>query len=304
MSKTTISAGQTSKIVISATLDSVCRIDGTIFFDTARSFVFSRYKPALEQAFAFGLEASPSGSWPAPSSERYLLIIGHTDQVGSTASNQKLSQRRAIATLAVFTIDADSWEELYKTEHWGDKEIIEMFGAVEIRSPSPEEFADLKSNSAKRLDLMQRYLLFLRPDWVPKVSPPISPNVVSMPPSKDPFLGCGFKHPRTNAPGVALEENRRVEFFYFRQSDPLVRQCPTPTIYRSWQATCGKFIKVQIELIDEYSDPYVGPFNLTLPTGIVLQNERTDNKGIWTRDNLPTGLYTVTIAGKSLSLMR
>jgi len=301
----TVSAGQTATVCFSGTSVSVCRIGETILFDTARSFIYPRYKPALEQAFAFGLTRPASGTRPVPKPDQFLLIVGHTDQVGSAAYNQQLSERRARAALAVFTVDANIWEDLFQTERWdrtnGDREIVEMFGALENRSPAPAEITETKNDSAKRFDLMQRYLLFLRPNWLPQESPPISPAMVTSP--SPPILGCGLSHPRRNAPGVAVQENRRVEFFYLRQPDPGVRQCPARAIYRTWQATCGQFITVQIELLDEYGDPYVGPFDLTLPPAGILRNERTDSRGAWTRDNLPAGEYTVTISGQSITLL-
>lgn len=304
----TVSAGQTATARFSGAAIGVCRINGTIFFDTARSFIYSRHKPALEQAFAFGLTRSTSGTGPVPAPDRFVLIVGHTDQVGSAALNQALSERRAQAALAVFTADVTIWESLFQTERWdrtaGDKEIVEMFGALEHRSPSQAEITEIKNVVAKRLDLMERYLLFLRPDWVPQQSPPINPAMVSMPPLAEPILGCGFSHPRRNAPGVAVDENRRTEFFYFRQPDPGVRQCPSRATYRTWQAACGQFITMGIELHDEYGDPYVGPFDLTLPTGGILRGERTDSRGAWTRGNLPAGEYTATVAGSSMTLLR
>ena len=300
----TISSGQTKKMHLVMTSGDVCRIDGTIFFDTARSFIYSRYKLALEQAFFVGLTASTSGTGPVPAPERFLLITGHTDQVGSAASNQQLSERRARAALAVFTVDVNIWEDLYQTEHWdrtrGDMEIIEMFGVIESRSPSQAEIAEIKNNSSRRLDLIQRYLEFLRPDWIPQQSPSISPSMVTLTPHQDPALGCGFRHPRRNAPGTAMQENRRVEFFYFRQSDPGMRQCPSSADYSTWQATCGQSITVQIEVLDEYNAPYAGTFDLTLPNGVII-HERTDRDGTWTRDNLPAGFYTISVNGWEIS---
>jgi hypothetical protein len=300
-----VPAGGTGAGTISGAAAGVCRVDGTIFFDTAKSFIHPQYRPALEQAFAFGLTRPATGTGaPVQTPRRFMLIVGHTDHVGSAASNDRLSERRARATLAVFTVDASIWNDLYQTEHWdrtsGDTEIIEMFGAVENRSPSPAEITEIKSDNAKRLDLMERYLHFLRPDWLPQQSPPIRPALVTLPPLPEPILGCGFNHLRVPSLGD-VQENRRAEFVYFQVADPGVRDC---SAYRTWQATCGQFITVQIELQDEYGAPFVGQFDLTLPTGGILRNERTDSRGTWTRSNLPAGEYTVTVAGSSITLMR
>src|SRR6266567_2916362 len=89
-----INDAQTTKAGFSGIASKACRVDGTIFLDTARSFIYPKYKSALEQAFSYGLSRSPAGSGnPVPAPNRFLLIVGHTDLVGSAASNQKLSER-------------------------------------------------------------------------------------------------------------------------------------------------------------------------------------------------------------------
>ncbi len=96
-----------------------CQLDLPVKFATARSFIHHDQRPALERAFAFGLTAPASGTGgPVPAPNRFLLLIGHTDQVGSVASNQSLSLQRANAVLAVFTVDATIWEANFQAEHW------------------------------------------------------------------------------------------------------------------------------------------------------------------------------------------
>ncbi|MEO8953723.1 MAG: hypothetical protein ABI396_09400 [Ktedonobacteraceae bacterium] len=299
-----VNAGETATALFSGIAGNACRIDGTIFFNTAKSFIFPQYKPAIEQAFAFGLTRSTTGTGdPVPAPKRFMLIIGHTDQVGSATSNQDLSERRARAALAVFTVDATIWEALYKRENWGldTTEIETMSAEVDVGGSSdPALIQHYKDDEKARFDLLQRYLLALRPSWLPTLSPPIQPATVLLSPLPDPILGCGFKQLRVKAEG-AVQENRRTEFFFFELQDPGVRDCSS---YRTWQTTCGLPLTVQIELQDEYGDPYVGSFDLTLPTGGVLSGEKTDSKGSWARDNLVPGQYTVTVAGKSISLLR
>jgi hypothetical protein len=65
----------------------------------------------------------------------------------------------------------------------------------------------------------------------------------------------------------------------------------------------GGLITVQIELQNEYGEPFQGTFDLTLPNGEVLHDETTDVKGAWTRDNMPAGQYRVTIADRLLGLV-
>jgi hypothetical protein len=78
-----------------------------------------------------------------------------------------------------------------------------------------------------------------------------------------------------------------------------VRDCAA---YRAWQSLCEDQITPQVELMDEYNNPYVGPFELTLPTGEVL-HENTDRAGTWSRPNLPAGRYTVTVRSRSVDLL-
>jgi hypothetical protein len=291
-----VSAGATATARFSQVASAACRIPTVILFDTARSFIAPDQKLAIHQAFDHGLTRG-SGNGPVPAPNRFLLIVGHTDLVGSGSTNQALSERRALAALAVFTVTADDWETLFETETWGTHEIETMSAQVDPGGTS-DLIAHYLADKAARLDLIQRYLVFLRPASVPSVSPAVQPATVKLPPLTRPVIGCGLRHPRVKSPG-AERENRRIEFFYFSVPDPGVRDC---SAYPTWKVVCGPFMTVGIELQDEYGDPYVGPFDLTLPTGGVLSSERTDAKGTWTRDGLPAGTYTVTVSGKSISL--
>jgi outer membrane protein OmpA-like peptidoglycan-associated protein len=57
--------------------------------------------------------------------ERKGMVFGHTDLAGTAALNKELSERRAKAVLALFTHDADAWEELFSGTadgpHWKEK---------------------------------------------------------------------------------------------------------------------------------------------------------------------------------------
>jgi hypothetical protein len=290
----TVSAGATATARLSRVATGVCRIPAVILFDTAKSFIAPDQKLAIQQAFDHGLTRA-AGAAPIPAANRFLLIVGHTDLVGSAASNQDLSDRRTVAALAVFTVSPDDWETLYETENWGRHEAETMSAEVDVGGSSALVDHYLADKTA-RLDLIKRYLLFLRPSSVPAT---VQPASVTLPPLARPTIGCGLRHPRVNSPG-AVRENRRIEFFYFNVADPGVRDC---SAYPTWKAVCGPFVTVGIELQDEYSDPYVGPFDLTLPSGAVLSGERTDAKGSWSKDALPTGAYTVTVTGKSITLL-
>lgn len=294
----TVSAGQTAQAQITGVVAGGCQLDLPVKLATARSFIHHDQRPALERAFAFGLTAPASGTGgPVPAPNRFLLLIGHTDQVGSVASNQSLSLRRANAVLAVFTVDATIWEANFQAEHWnGPNFEIATMSALVDTGGSSNLVQHYLQDTAARLDLFTRYLMALRPAWVPQSSPPVNPAMVTTP--SPPVLGCGFSHPRVNTPGQANAENRRVEFFYFQSSAASVATCAA---YPARQVTCGRFFTLQIELRDECNRPFTGSFDLTLPTGGVLTNQQTDAQGRYSRDNVPPGRVTVQVESWSQS---
>jgi hypothetical protein len=290
-----VKAGATATARLSQVATAACRIPEVILFDTAKSFIAPDQKLAIQQAFDHGLK-SAAGAAPVPVPNRFLLIVGHTDLVGSDDSNQRLSERRTMAALAVFSVSAADWETLYETENWGRHEVEIMSAQVDPGGSSALVDHYLADKTA-RLDLIKRYLGSLRPA---SLAATIQPAMVVLAPLPRPAIGCGLRHPRVKSPG-AVRENRRIEFFYFKTEDPGMRDCSD---YPTWKAVCGPFMTVGIELQDEYSDPYMGAFDLTLPSGAVLSGERTDAKGTWSRDGMPQGTYTVTVTGKSISLLR
>lgn len=292
-----VSSGQTTTVRLSGSVQ-VCRMAQVILFESARSFIKADQKPAIEQAFSFGLRRAANGE-PEPKPDQFLLIVGHTDQVGRTGPNQALSKRRASAAWAVFAVEASHWEQLYQTESWGIDELGAMSAEVDIGSSSaliPEYQAD----AARRLDLIDRYLLFLRPNWVPIRSPVIRPNIVSSP--SPPILGCGESFLTDGSDA----DDRRVEFFYFLTATSGVRNeddCPSETVYRTWQTACGlQAISIMLEILNEYNEPYSGPFTLTLPNGGSL-DEQTDSLGSWSRPNSPAGEYTLEVQGREITAL-
>jgi phosphatidylserine/phosphatidylglycerophosphate/cardiolipin synthase-like enzyme len=281
-------------------------VDQAVYFETAKSFIAPAHKPALEKAFLSGLESGQGA--PTVKADRYLLILGHADQVGSRQSNMSLSERRALAALAVFELDEAAWNEFYKTESWRGKPEIETMSRAVDPETNDAIIAHYQANEAARLNLIRRYLNFLRPYWIPQQSPPIKPAYVrlSSPPDAKPIIPCSTDHPVINAPNVATAENRRAEFFYFRIQTPGLSQVsPPPPVYKSWrQVSCsGRLIQVYIYIRDEYGDPYKGKFDLTLPTFEVLINESTDDEGNWTRSDMPSGKYTIYVEGREITCL-
>lgn len=278
----------------------ICRVATDITFATAKSFIRPQFKPVIEAAFIGAVDRPASGP-VAPRADRTLLVTGHTDTQGPRAINNPLSQRRAQAAVAVLSQDADAWEQIGQTEGWwrGTAEIETMSLEVDGRGNDPSRIQRYQLDPRARLDLITRYLIALRPAWLPQRSPPLRPNFLPVIGSSTPgALGCGQGHLHNLRPGD-VEENRRAEFYFFPSTAPAVRDC---TAYRAWQSLCEDLITPQVELLDEYNNPYVGPFELTLPTGQVL-HQNTDRTGAWSRPNLPAGRYTVTVRSRSVDLL-
>jgi len=80
-----------------------------IFFETAKSTILPASVPKLEQAYS-ALEANPGVK---------ILIVGHTDNVGSDASNMTLSQNRA-AAVKKWLVDRGIAADRIRTEGKGE----------------------------------------------------------------------------------------------------------------------------------------------------------------------------------------
>jgi Cellulase (glycosyl hydrolase family 5) len=291
---TTIVPGQTAILNIAGVAAGpTCQTALTVIFDLKRSFIRFDQRPALEQAFAFGLEPLPIGGAPVRVANRFMLMVGHTDQTGSDLLNNALSLQRARAVRAVFLDDADvaanEWESIYQNETWNgpNSELAQMSSVVDPAGTAVDQY--VRDQSA-RLGLFRRYLLALRPDWLANEPRAARPGFVTTP--IDAVLGCGVRHPVVNAPGQRREENRRVEFFFFRTATAPIANC---SAYPSRSVVCGNFISIVVELTDECGHPYTGPFDLTPPAGGILRNQQTDAQGTYSRDNLPQGDYTIEV---------
>jgi hypothetical protein len=288
-----LTAGQTALVNLAGFTGGSCKTALTVKFGNNRSFVRFDQRAALEQAFAFGLTRAASGpSSPVPVSDRYMLIVGHTDLVGQPQPNEELSLRRARAVLAIFEFNLEEWEDIYRIERWNG-ENVEIWQMSMVADPpgttsTPTQYA---ADRALRRGLFERYIKKLRPDWLEHEPTTVRPNLVTTP--LQPILGCGLSHPLINRPG-SIEENRRVEFFFFTSPTPRFTNCAH---YPGRQLTCGQFISIDIGLRNECGAPYSGSFELTLPTGGALRNQQTDAQGRYTRDNVPPGDFTVEVEG-------
>jgi hypothetical protein len=290
--RVSLTPGQTAVVNIAGISGGLCMIDMTVKFQSARSFIRMDQRPALEQAFAFGLTRPPSGTGsPVPASNRFMLIMAHTDLVGQAEANRILSLRRANTVLAVFTVNPQVWEDSYRLEGWnGPNSELAQMSAVVDQGGSSNTVAQYVNDPVLRLALFGRYLLALRPDWLAQEPSSVRPALVTTPSTAN--FGCGLRNPRVNTPG-SLEENRRAEFFFFNSAAASI-SCAA---YPARLVTCGQFISIVVELTNECGVPFTGSFNLTLPIGGTLRQQQTDAQGRYTRDNVPPGQFTVEVDG-------
>jgi hypothetical protein len=228
--------------------------------------------------------------------DRSILITGHTDTQEVWSANVSLSQRRAQAVVAILTFNPDEWERIAFDERWwhGSTEIEVMSAEVYRGANEVPSIHRYQRNAAIRRDLIRRYLKSMRAAWLPVQRPPFRPNLVAVIGSPPGVIGCGQTQPG-KLPGAAVED-RRAEIYFFPAAYRALHDCAE---YRNWQSLCAELIAPQIELRDEYSDPYAGPFDLTLPTGEIL-HEQTDGSGQWSRPGLPSGRYTITVSGHTV----
>ena len=187
--------------------------------------------------------------------ERVLLIVGHTDSVGTAAHNMQLSDDRAQSVAAYLKDDADAWTRFYSHQdssaRWGTREEQIMLSALPFGAKpfyagaidgddgtgtkaARKAFQKAKglpdtgrSNAATRTALS---LAYMQADGT---TAPASANLQT--------LACGDRHKVEDTKG-ASQANRRVDVFAFEPGDlkPAPDDCrngkhPGCTVYDAWK---------------------------------------------------------------------
>ncbi len=220
-----ILTGQTALASLSVGDPRFCQIPDTITYPSASSFI----RPTA--AFKTALQNTADRIQNAPPGEQ-LLVVGHTDDVGSPSGNDPLSERRSQGALAVFQGNAGVWETVFTTERggasepWGDDDFRQMLTEVNGTAPSQSDIDQHRAANAAGAAL--RATLFA--GYFEKLlgRAPSTLTVTTLPPG---FLGCGENHPLASGDH---EPSRRVEFFFFRGSGPTV-DC---SLYPTWLTPC------------------------------------------------------------------
>ncbi len=216
-----IQAGQQAQVALSLGNPSICRVPTVVLFDTASSFVapLPEHKAAL-QAVAARLTVG---------NNQQLLIVGHTDDVGGSASNQQLSLRRAQAVLAVLANRPADWEAIFATERsvWDTPEFSSMLGETG-QAVTPAAIAQHRENNPS--GAVRRSALFAAYFQALLGSPAAMPVVTSTTP---PTLGCGEQHVLASG---NHRPSRRAEFFFVRSGGAVTIDCSQ---HPRWTNACA-----------------------------------------------------------------
>jgi outer membrane protein OmpA-like peptidoglycan-associated protein len=252
-----------------------------------------------------------------------LLVTGHTDRAGADDYNLKLSGERADSMRAYLRDEVEEWFKFYgasisQEKRWGPTEDSLMIGQVvppdrlQGGQPPPVTVENIKAfqnfsneNRGTSLD----------PDG--KIGPGTRRALIaaymaqpdtSLPPEVEILThGCGEFHNEVPTPdGVAMQENRRVEIFFFDGPiKPAPRKpCPGPggcPEYEEWKKQSSKTIDLDkgsgtLEItvqdssgkaIEEASVHLEGPFS---------EDSATDADGLAKFPDLPAGSYTISAA--------
>ena len=218
-----VTSGQTTQVRVRTGNPGFCKIQPSILFATASSFI----APSAQhkQAYQAVLARLNSGR------NDQLLVVGHTDDQGATSINDPLSDRRATASLAVLAGNTGAWETIFQAERdtaWTDANFRAMLGEVNQASPNDTEVARHRANTADGAAL--RATLFAAYFQNLLGSLAASPPLISTTPAT---LACGEKHvlgTGNNAP------SRRAEFIFVRAGITSDIDCDH---YPSWRTVCS-----------------------------------------------------------------
>ena len=233
------------------------------FFDTSKSFVLPNGVEAVRGLVTFQQQHS----------DALLLLVGHTDTAGKPSYNDPLSLERAKAMSAYLTGAVDDWMAWYGSgvadeKRWGKREDLAMIDTL----PDAAE-RDVTENPirwfqrTRGLDVdgiagdQTRRALITEYMALDGTSLPSGVEIVTH--------GCGENFPvDETGDGVADQDNRRVEVFFF--DGKLGVQPPPPgdnsaagsPQYPDWVARAGDPVDFttadqQVELVIEWPEELV-----------------------------------------------
>jgi outer membrane protein OmpA-like peptidoglycan-associated protein len=242
----TIRAGQTARVQITLQPESVVAHAFIVHFWFDSAFVEPAMFAVLKRA----------GKYASAHPDEKLVIVGHTDKVGSAEYNQSLSERRSRAVHAALTAEAAEWDILRRPatgalpsvrDTWDTREYQFMLQALGFyrgnvdgqhgpqTSAAVKAFRESKGlpagttvDDAVWAALIQDYL----GQGVPAIGADrLLPNCPGQPLA---WLGCGEQDPVKNTE-AAWRPNRRVELLFVRATalpcapaEPVTLKLPPP----------------------------------------------------------------------------
>lgn len=240
-----------------------------LFFETSKAFLLPAAKARLGELQAL-YDAHPTST---------LLVVGHADRAGGSSYNDQLSLERADAMASFLKDEVDGFTKFYepsvaKEKRWGDREDRMMLkslddGAALFASGDPvQAFRNSRSiqetgptGPVTRKALVGEYMAS------DQAVLPASMELVTH--------GCGENFPDVSTrDGVAEEENRRVELFFFdtgfgvQPAPPGKSSGPNSTAYPEWRRRAeqthefdlrlGETRLLRLRLLDSAHQPLSG----------------------------------------------
>lgn len=220
----------------------VARLIG-LFFDTNKSFLLPAAIPAIRSVKAL-YDENPGSK---------LLVVGHTDTAGTPKVNDPLSLERAKSILSYLTDKADDWIVFYDgatptEKRWGDKEDRDMVSrlpdaSARLASETPMQFFRRTRNQQNAPLRDVRRALIAEYMGLDETSLPADIQATAH--------GCGENFPAVGtADGQDLQENRRVELFFFEGEieppPPGPNSGPKSPEYPQWSASAIQTIDLRL----------------------------------------------------------
>lgn len=280
-----------------------------MFFDTARDFLLPISREAIAELRALYDRCAPC----------QLLVVGHTDTVGSTDTNAELSLARARSVKAFLTDDVDAWLSRYDAElpgagRWGQAEDRHMLEALRDGSQRPPGTDPIRWFQQTR-GLQDDGILGPKTRRV-LIAETMQFDGTTLPAGVEIRVhGCGDAFP-LDASGHELDEapvdgnddpiDRRVELLFF--GDSLGIQPPPPgetsaagtDAYPTWRRRAHQTHQhvlgahaLEVELTDEDDQPIPhARYAVRLPMGVVVDGQ-LDGQGRARVERLPPGTVRV-----------
>jgi len=207
-----------------------------LFFETSKSFLLPAVKARLGELQAL-YDAHPTST---------LLVVGHADRAGSSAYNDQLSLERANAVASFLKDEVEGFTKFYdasvaKEKRWGDREDRFMLSSLDDGSAlfaagdPVQAFRSSRSiQETGPTGPVTRKVLVTEYMASDQAVLPAGIELVTH--------GCGENFPDVpTRDGVAEEENRRVELFFFdtgfgvQPAPPGKSSGPNSTAYPEWR---------------------------------------------------------------------